>query len=57
LNSLEFVRDVVGCAIQNRIAIVDTGGEESMSNKGCSVIVETVSDVSDVSECFQTIVA
>jgi len=31
-----------------------TGADESMSNKRCSVIVETVSDVS---ECFQVIVA
>jgi len=42
------------CAIENRIAIVETGADESMSNKRCSVSVETVSDVS---ECFQVIVA
>jgi len=40
------VCDVVKCAIENRIAIVETGADESMSNKICSVIVETVSDES-----------
>jgi len=44
----------VKCAIENRIAIVETGADERMSNKRCSVIVETVSDVS---ECLQLIVA
>jgi len=53
LNSLEFVFDIVRCAIENRIAIVDTGDDQSMCNKRCSVIVETVSDVS---ECLQVIV-
>jgi len=48
------VCDIVRCAIENRIAIVETGADESMSNKRCSVIVETVSDVS---ECLQVIVA
>jgi len=52
LNSLEFVCDIVSCAIENRIAIVETGAEESMSNKRCSVIVETVSDVS---ECLRIV--
>jgi len=51
---LEFVCDIVRCAIENRIAIVKTGADESMSNKRCSLIVETVSDVS---ECLQVIVA
>jgi len=54
LNSLEFVCDIVRCAIENRIAIVETGADNCMSNKRCSVIVETVSDVS---ECFQVIAA
>jgi len=54
LNSMEFVWEILRCAIENRIAIVDTGDDESMSNKRCSVSVETVSDVS---ECFQVIVA
>jgi len=44
----------VRCAIENRIAIVETGADESMNNKRCSVIVETVSDVS---ECLHVIVA
>jgi len=35
-------------AIENRIAIVEMGADESISNKRCSVIVETVSDVSDI---------
>jgi len=54
LNSLEFVRDILRCAIKDSIVIVETGADESMSNKRCSVSVETVSDVS---ECFQVIVA
>jgi len=54
LNSLEFVCDILRCTIDNRIAIVKTGADESMSNKICSVSVETVSDES---ECFQVIVA
>jgi len=37
------------CAIENRIAIVETGADESMSNKRCSVSVEKVPNVS---ECF-----
>jgi len=41
-------------SIENRIAIVETGADESMSNKRCSVSVETVSDVL---ECLQVIVA
>jgi len=45
LNSLEFVCDILRCAIDNRIAIVEAGVDESMSNKRCSVSVETVSDV------------
>jgi len=40
------------CAIENRMAIVETGADESMSNKRCSVSVETVSDVL---ECFQVL--
>jgi len=36
---LEFVNDIVRCAIENRIAVVETGADESMSNKRCSVIV------------------
>jgi len=48
------VCDIVRCAIENRIAIVETGADENMSNKRCSVIIETVSDVS---ECLQVIVA
>jgi len=47
LNSLEFVCDIVRCAIENRIAIVEPEADESTSNKRCSVIVETVSDVSN----------
>jgi len=54
LKSLEFVCDIVRCTIENRIAIVETGDDESMSNKKCSVIVKTVSDVL---ECLQVIVA
>jgi len=54
LNSLEFVCDILRCAIENRIAIVEMGADESMSNKRCSVSVESVSDVS---ECFQVKVA
>jgi len=54
MNSLEFVWDILRCAIENRIAIVETGTDESMSKKRCSVSVETVSDVS---ECLQVIVA
>jgi len=45
------VCDMLRCAIENRIAIVETGADKSMSNKRCSVSVETVS----VSECFQVI--
>jgi len=45
---------ILRCAIENRIAIVETGADKSMSNKRCNVIVETVSDVS---ECLQVIVA
>jgi len=41
-------------SIEKRIAIVETGADESMSNKRCSLSVETVSGVS---ECFQVIVA
>jgi len=52
LNSLEYVCDILRCAIENRIAIVETGADESMNNKGCSVIVEKVSDVS---ECLQVL--
>jgi len=48
------VCDIVRCAIENRIAIVETGADECMSNKRCSVIVKTLSDVS---ECLQVIVA
>jgi len=48
------VCDILRCAIENRIAIVETGADESISNKRCSVSVETVSDVT---ECFQVIVA
>jgi len=51
---LKFVCDILRCAIENRIAIVATGADERMSNKRCSVSVETVSDVS---ECLQVIVA
>jgi len=47
LNSLEFVCDIVRCAIENIIAIVEMGADESMSNKRCSVSVETVSGVSE----------
>jgi len=54
LISLEFVCDILRCTIENRIAIVETGADESMSNKKCSVSVETVSDML---ECFQVIVA
>jgi len=36
----------VRCAIENRIAIVETGADKNMSNKRCSVLFETVSDVS-----------
>jgi len=54
LNSLEFVCDIVRCAIENRIEIVETGADESMSNMRYSVIVETVSDGS---ECLQVILA
>jgi len=50
---LEFVCDRVRCAIENRIATVETG-DESISNKRCNVIVETVSDVL---ECLQVLVA
>jgi len=48
LNSLEFVCDILRCATENRIAIVETGADESMSNKRCSVSVKTVSDVPGV---------
>ena len=41
-------------AIENRIGVVKTGADKSMGNKRCSVIVETVYDVS---ESFQAIVA
>jgi len=51
---MEFVCDIVRCAIENRIAIVEMEADESMSNRRGSVIAETVSDVS---ECFQVIVA
>jgi len=34
--------------MENRIAIVETGADEGMSNRRCSVTVETVSDVSGV---------
>jgi len=54
LNSLEFVCDMLRCTIENRIAIVETGADESISNKRSSVSVETVPDVT---ECFQVIVA
>jgi len=54
LNSLEFVCDMLRCGIENGIAIVETGADESMSNKRCSVSVETVPDML---ECFQVIVA
>jgi len=54
LNSLEFVCDMLRCAIENGIAIVETGADESMSNKRCTVSVETVSNVS---ECIQVVVA
>jgi len=54
LNSLEFVCDILRCAIENRLAIVETGAEDSMSIKRCSVSGETVSYVS---ECFQVIEA
>jgi len=54
LNSLEFVCDMLRCAIENRIAIVETRADKSMSSVRCSVSVETVSDVS---ECLQVIVA
>jgi len=45
---------LVRFAIDNIIAIVERGADESMSNKRCSVIFETVSGVL---ECFQVIVA
>jgi len=51
---LKFVCDIVRCAIENLIALVETGADENMSNKRCSVIVETVSNVS---ECLQVTVA
>ena len=54
LNSLKFMCDIMRCAIENRISVVETGADESMSNKRCSVRVETVSDVS---ESLQVIVA
>ena len=54
MNSFELMGDKVRFAIENRIGIVETGADESMSNKRCSMIVETVSDVS---ECLQVIIA
>jgi len=45
------VCDIVKCAIEKRIAIVETGADESIRDR-YSVIVETVSDVS---ECLQVI--
>jgi len=48
------VCEIVRCTIENRIALVETGADESMSNKRCSVIVKTVCDVS---ECLLVIVA
>jgi hypothetical protein len=47
LNSFECVCDIVRGALENRICVVGTGADESMSNKRHSVIVETVSDVSE----------
>jgi len=38
LKSLEFVWDILRCAIENRIAIVETEADESTSNKRCSVV-------------------
>ena len=48
LNSMEFVWDIVRGAIENRIGAVETGADDSMSNKRCSVIVEIVFDVSEI---------
>jgi len=44
----------VRCTRENIIAVVETGADESVSNKRYSVIVETLSNVS---ECLQVIVA
>ena len=45
LNPLKFICDIKRCTEENRIGVVKTGADESMSYKWGSVIVETVPDV------------
>jgi len=47
LNSLECICDIIKSTEENRIGVVKTRTDESMSNEWCSVIVKTVSDVSE----------
>ena len=54
LNPLKFICDIKRCTEENRIGVVKTGADESMSYKRGSAIIEKVSDVT---ECLHVIVA
>jgi hypothetical protein len=42
------------CTEENRVGVVETGTDESMSNKRGGVIVETVSDMTNRLEMIAT---